>query len=150
MRSKFNLTKFGALFALTLLVGCGGPESRVTGVVSLGGKPLPRGTVTFKPVAGGALAVSRIADNGGYELFTGREAGLKAGDYQVSVLANAESGPPPANGGPPPPGKPITPPWYNTPETSGLQFTVEGGSNEINLELTSTPPAGWKPAARRR
>jgi hypothetical protein len=30
-----------------------------------------------------------------------------------------------------------------------LKFTVTPGSNTIDLTLTSQPPPGWKPAARR-
>ena len=42
-----------------------------------------------------------------------------------------------------PPGKLITPMWYRSKESSGLTYNVESGSNEINLELKSQPPAGW-------
>jgi hypothetical protein len=86
-----------------------------------------------------------IEDNGHYSIRTGREEGLPAGDYEVSVTANE---PPKTQqtdkGGPPPPGKSITPAWYRMKETSGLKFTINPGKNEINLELTTKPPAGFK------
>ena len=135
-----------------VIVGCGGVyDAAVEGVVTLDNNPVPRGTVSFNPVGDGPTAYGLIESDGSYVLRTGREDGLPAGQYRVSVVANE----PPAvertaAGGPPPPGAPITPAWYRTPNTSGLEFTIEGGSNEINLELTSTPPAGWQDPAKRR
>jgi hypothetical protein len=133
------------LFIVTL-VGCGGVyDSSVGGVVTLDGKAVPTGLVTFHPVTQGPSAYSVIQSDGHYSIRTGREEGLPPGEYQVSVTANE----PPAvarteQGFPPPPGKSITPAWYRSKDTSGLQFKVESGSNEINLELKSTPPAGAK------
>lgn len=137
--------------ALAALSGCGGVyDASVDGVVTLDSNPVPRGTVTFKPTGSGPAAYGQIQSDGSYSLRTGREEGLPPGDYQVTVVANE---PAPvqqtATGAPPPPGKPITPGWYKRPETSGLQFSVEPGSNDINLELTSTPPAGWQDPAQR-
>ena len=136
---------------MLMLNGCGGVyDSSVTGVVTLDSSPVPRGTVTFKPIGTGPSAYGQVGPDGSYTLRTGREEGIPPGQYQVAVVANE---PAPmkqtASGGPPPPGKPITPAWYKRPETSGLQFTVEPGSNDINLELTSQPPAGWKDPAQR-
>jgi hypothetical protein len=144
----------GSLAAVCLVVafaGCGGTyDSTASGVVSLDGTVVPRGTVSFQPNAGGPASYAPIDENGAYSVRTGREEGLPSGDYAVTVTANE----PPASaqsagGGPPPPGKAITPPWYRVKTTSGLNFTVEPGDNEINLELTSQPPAGWNPRGRR-
>jgi hypothetical protein len=126
--------------------GCGGAyDSTARGIVALDGKTVPRGTVSFHPVSGGPAAYATIGEDGSYSIRTGREEGLPAGDYEVSVTANE----PPttsqsAKGGPPPPGKSITPAWYRMKETSGLRFSVKPGKNEINLELTSQPPVGLK------
>jgi hypothetical protein len=131
--------------------GCGGTyDSAVSGMVTLDGVAVPRGTVSYQPVAGGPPAYARIDADGSYAVQTGREVGLPSGEYSVTVTANE----PPAvqqtsQGGPPPPGKPITPAWYRTKDTSGLKFTVEPGNNAINLELSSQPPAGWNPRGRR-
>jgi hypothetical protein len=148
---KSLLAALIALFSsVALTTGCGGPyDSSISGTVTLAGQALPHGTVTFKPLGTGPLAYGRIQSDGTYTIFTGREEGLVSGEYVASVLS-VESAPPPANGGPPAAGKYLTPPWYHSPDTSGLKFNVASGSNEINLELTKTPPAGWKPAARRR
>jgi hypothetical protein len=142
-RNLFAVVGVGGLICLT---GCGGAyDASVSGKVTMNGQAVPNGTVAFSPVAGGPAAYGRIEESGNYEIRTGREAGLPAGDYQVTVTANE-----PAKtlqtekGGPPPPGKAITPAWYRTKDTSGLKFTVEAGSNTIDLPLNSTPPAGWK------
>lgn len=134
------------------LSGCGGVyESSVSGIVTLDSTPITRGTVTFKPANSGPSAYGQIGQNGEYELRTGREIGIPPGQYLVTVVANE---PPPlkqtASGGPPPPGPPITPAWYRSPDLSGLTFNVEPGSNDINLELTTQPPAGWQDPAKRR
>jgi hypothetical protein len=126
--------------------GCGGAyDSSVTGMVTLDGQKVPRGTVSFQSKGGGPAAYALIEEDGSYSVQTGREAGLPAGEYYVTVTANeAPATTQTSTGGPPPPGKLITPLRYRSRETSGLSFTVEPGSNEINLELTSTPAAGAK------
>ena len=134
-----------ALMCWAFVAGCGGPyDAGVSGVVTLDGQNLTRGTVSFNPVAGGPAAYARIDEGGNYSLRTGRDEGLPSGEYQATVIATE---PPPvqatAQGGPPPSGKPITPMWYRSKDTSGLSFTVVPGSNEINLELTTQPPVGW-------
>jgi hypothetical protein len=151
MKTSSHEATLGVLtLVLTVLTGCGGVyDATVGGVVTLDSVPVPRGTVTFKPANGGSAAYGQIGSDGSYELRTGREEGLPTGQYQVTIVANE---PAPmqqtASGGPPPPGKPITPAWYKRSETSGLSFKVESGSNEINLELTSQPPAGWQSRGR--
>lgn len=139
-----------ALALLLAVSGCGGPyDAAVSGLVTLDGKPVPRGTVAYQPVAGGPAAYSLIHDNGTYALRTGREEGLPSGEYDVTVAANESPAvQQTASGGPPPVGKPITPLWYRAKSTSGLRYTIESGDNEINLELTTQPPPGWKPGAR--
>jgi hypothetical protein len=133
------------------VAGCGGTyDATASGIVTLDGNVVPRGTVSFHPVAGGPPPLAHISPSGEYEVRTGREAGLPVGEYQVTVTASE----PPAvkqtaTGAPPPPGKPITPAWYASKDSSGLKVVVESGDNELDLELKSQPPAGWKPPARR-
>jgi hypothetical protein len=79
---------------------------------------------------------------------TGREEELPSGEYVVTVVANQPSIPNANPSLPPAPGKPLTPAWYRSPDQSPLKYTVEPGSNEINLELDNKPPAGWKPSGR--
>lgn len=137
---------------MLLMVGCGGPyDSTVTGMVTLAGNPLPRGTVSFIPQSQGAAAYGTIASDGRYVVRTGREEGVASGQYTVTVVASEPSAQARGkDGGPPPMGKSITPQWYGDAATSGLNYTVEPGDNEINIELTTTPPAGWKPPPGRR
>jgi hypothetical protein len=125
--------------------GCGGAyDATVTGTVKLDGVTVPRGTVTFNPVQGGPAAYAQIEENGRYIIRTGREVGLPPGEYQVTVAANEPPTAEQAAGSAPPPlGKPITPIWYRSKETSNQRFTVKGGNNQIDLELSSTPPSGW-------
>jgi hypothetical protein len=140
-----------AAVSCALTCGCGGTyDSTVHGVVKLDGGPVPRGTVTFSPSGGGPTAYGLIQTDGAYQLRTGREEGLPPGQYAVTVAANEAPTTAGRDGGPPPTGKPITPEWYRNPTTSGLSFAVESGDNEINLELNTKPPAGWKPTPQRR
>ncbi len=145
---KDRCFRWGAFSLLMALAGgCGGVyDATVSGLVTLDGTPVPRGTVTFHATSGGPAAYAPIQENGSYTVRTGREGGLPAGEYEVTVTANEV----PADlqskdGRPLPPGKSITPIWYRSKDTSGLKFNVERGRNEINLELTSQPPAGRNP-----
>jgi len=150
MTDRF-LGKIGAVVLLPLVLsGCGGVyDSSVSGTVTIDGQAVPRGTVTYHPTAGGPAAYAPIQENGSYTIHTGREEGLPSGEYQVTVAAHeAAAQLMSKDGGPMPPGKAITPIWYRSKESSGLKFNVESGSNEINLELTLQPPAGWNPRGR--
>src|SRR5215213_555835 len=134
------------------LTGCGGMyDATVTGIVTLDGKEVPTGAVSFAPQSAGPPAFSIIASDGKYNRRTGREEGIPTGQYVATVMANeAPAAAARKDGGPLPLGKSIIPDWYRDPATSGLSFNVEPGNNEINLKLTSTPPPGWKPAPARR
>lgn len=118
------------------MVGCGGNPASVSGVVTLDGQSLDRGKVSFTPVSGGLKAIGVIQADGSYVLSTNRESGLQIGEYLVTVTALEPSVPDP-NGGPPRPGKHITPRHYSNVNKSGLRFSVEKGSNSIDLELSS-------------
>jgi hypothetical protein len=146
--ARASLAGFAGLLAL---VGCGSPyDATVTGIATLDSKPLSRGVVSFTPQSTGASAYGQIGSDGRYQIMTGREEGLASGQYLVSVISSEDTGSRGKNGGPPPLGKSITPQWYQSPSTSGLNFEVKSGENEIDLKLTSTPPPGYKPPAPRR
>jgi hypothetical protein len=134
-----SLLAVGALVSM----GCGGGAASVSGVVTLDGKPLKLGTVAFTPLSGGKRATGVIDSDGSFELSTNRAEGLEIGDYTVLVTSR-EPGPP--SEGPPMPGPSLIPEHYARDATSGLRFTVESGSNIINIELSSdggdSPPAG--------
>jgi hypothetical protein len=135
--------------AVAFVAGCGGTyDASVSGVVSLNQAPLPGGTVKFTPESPGPSGYGLIDSSGNYQIMTGREAGLPAGKYVATVVANEPSIPNKNPSLPPAPGKPITPAWYRDPVRSPLKYTVEPGSNEINMELSTQPPAGWNPRGR--
>jgi hypothetical protein len=131
-------------YVLATLIGCGGKPASVSGVVTLDGKPLQRGTVGFTPVASGMRAAGVIDSDGSYSLSTNRDAGLEIGEYLVTVVSR-EPGPENAQG-PPMPGPYITPQHYAVESTSGLKFKVDGGSNTIDIAMTSDgAAAGGQP-----
>lgn len=138
-----HLTKTFLICCLGLLLtGCGSEYgSTVSGTVTLDGEPLPAdviGTVVFIPKQGGPPATGRITDGSQYVISTGRGKGLFPGEYSVTIGANEPSGVSRGpNGGPPPSGKQLTPRRYRQMRTSGLVFTVEPGSNNIDIDLTS-------------
>lgn len=128
-----------AFVGLLIVSGCGaGLEASVSGMVTLDGKALNSGYVTFSsdtPDTGGS-ASGQIRSGGGYQVQAGRTGGLPAGRYRVTVIAREESRPNP-NGGPPAPGKLMTPGKYAKADSSGLIVDVEPGKNVINLDLAS-------------
>jgi hypothetical protein len=149
LRSK-NIIRIVSVMATALLVGCGGKyDASVTGAITFDGKPLPRGTVKFAPQGSGPAAYGLVSEDGSYSIMTGRESGLPAGSYIVTVVANEPSVPGQNPSLPPAPGKPITPPWFRDQTKSPLKYVVKAGKNEINLDLTSTPPPGYKVTKQR-
>ena len=140
---NFFLRTLPLMAAGLLLVGCGGThEASVSGTVTMDGKPLVGGHVTFHAVGAGATAYGRTMEDGSYQLQTGRETGLRPGDYRVTVVSTTTPDP----GDDEEIGELLTPPRYNDPQRSGLRFTVEPGRNRIDLTLHTSPPDTQEPA----
>jgi hypothetical protein len=116
--------------------GCGSSfESSVSGKVTVGDAPLTKGSVSFHPKSAGPVATGAIGADGSYTVSTGAKGGLPPGDYTVTVVATD----------PPPPGDPeavgvlLTPPEYGDVKRTPLSFSVQAGSNTIDLKLTAQP-----------
>jgi hypothetical protein len=156
--------RLGLLLVLAVAAGCGPARGKVSGRVLLRGTPLPGGLVTFRPDDPRQSPVSAPVDEEGrYEAVlpvgevrvsidnrsllprANLGAGLTAGlplppelrkNPGGAGLGQAPTGP--AEAGPPnPPGRyvPIPDKYYDI-ERSGLTFTVSGGDQEHNFELT--------------
>ncbi len=119
--------------------GCGNGLSQVTGVVTQDGKPLATGgdtkvSVKFQPASGnGSPATATTDENVEYELSTGSQAGIAAGEYLVSCSGVQFSSAPTASGIPS--GKRIVDRKYGNVTTSGLRFTVKEGDNRYDIAL---------------
>lgn len=77
--------------AMLFATGCGGggPElGRVSGTVTIDGKPAAGVKVSFSPVDGGRSSMATTDDSGNYELaFSPTEKGALVGTHNVSILA---------------------------------------------------------------
>jgi len=125
--------------AACVAAGCGQPGA-VSGRVTLDGSPLATGVITFNPSASGPSAYGAIGPDGRYELRTGAAAGLAAGDYVVTVAANASAPEQPATG--PWPGTErvlplVTPGKYASREKTPLRATVRAGGQTLDFDLVS-------------
>ncbi|MEM9657695.1 MAG: hypothetical protein AAF961_04965 [Planctomycetota bacterium] len=123
--------------ALLAATGCSDShEATVSGVANLDGQPLETGMVTFHPAAGGASAYGVLGTGGEYELKTGDKAGLKPGEYYVTVKATEPYEPGPRGATPAIP-KTITPARYADVNLTDLVETIEPGANQVDLSLTA-------------
>jgi hypothetical protein len=112
----------------------------ISGQVSLDGKPLERGAITFLPAAGGSRSSGTRIERGEYSLPDG--AGLPPGRYEVRIVAYQSTGrtlPDPDL-----PGqfieetRQIAPARYNS--QSELQIEVKPeGEDRFAFDLYSTP-----------
>jgi hypothetical protein len=92
LTTKSRLRALVALAALGLLSGCGGDgRLGVSGTVTVDGKPLESGVISFQPAAGnqGHSAGTSI-QAGHYEVEAGK--GLLPGEYQVRIQAFRKTG----------------------------------------------------------
>ncbi len=122
---------------LGMASGCSEKMPRVYGKVTIDGKEVPEGMISFQPVGGGAIAVAPIESDGSYEVKTGSTTGLAPGEYNIAVSAPKGIPPAPTPDNPKPKFERWVPVRYNDIEKSGLTINVTSGSTEKNLELTS-------------
>lgn len=121
------------------LVGCSGAESTVTGRVTLDGTSMDTGVVTFHPISGGPVAYGAVQTDGSYEVKTGARAGLAAGDYVITVMANApiEVTNEIPKSGMEPVGESLVPDKYMVKQLTDLKASVSPGSNTVDLAMSS-------------
>ena len=132
--SRSPFLKLVSCSVLMIVSGCGGsaPEKAaslsstvaVKGKVSLKGKPLTQGSVSFEPTDGGREAFGNINSDGSFTLTTfAKEDGAVRGTHRVAVKA--------AGGGK----KDPVPLKYQSYSSSGVEVTVAEDKPEITIEL---------------
>lgn len=122
---------------MLLFTGCHSePTAEVSGTVTLDGRPLPYGTVTFYPQANGKVAYGTIEASGNYELTSSDKQGISPGEYRVVITA-VRPLPSPVGQGLPIPGQQLVPPKFTQLATTVLRFTLSAGPNRIDLPLRS-------------
>lgn len=123
-----------ALIAAAFL-GCGsrGPKTaRVSGTVTMAGKPLANVGVTFLPTKKGPAAFGTTNDNGEFTLTTTRRGdGAVIGKHKVTVGIAQEGQKGPA-----------IPETYGSPHTTKLTAEVASGKkNEFTFDVEPEAPA---------
>lgn len=143
---------WGWMVALCAAIGCSSSDAPktvpISGVVQVGGKPMPDVNVAFYPEKG-RPATGRTGPDGRFKLTTSKPGdGAILGSHKIAVVADAGSsnaGIDPVNG-PPQPGQPgyeaymkgqakVLDPRYSSPETSGLTMVVEEAADDVVLDL---------------
>lgn len=88
-----NFFKIAPALLLLAVAGCGGDggpaRTPVVGTITLDGKPLPSGTITFAPLEGRTAATTEVKD-GAFRI--GSSGGPAPGRYQVEIVSVAPTG----------------------------------------------------------
>jgi hypothetical protein len=134
----------GIALALACLAGCssnGAAEhGTVEGTVTIAGKPLSKGSISFENPQTGVSLMSNLGPDGSFRLQNVDGPGLPAGLYQVAISPSAiSSGETPLAGTAAPAATEpaaTVPEKYRSAATSGLTADVKAGDNpkfEFNL-----------------
>lgn len=127
---RLRMVRFLALIMLlALAAGCGPNQATVSGKVVYQNKPVTSGTVNFLAKSGDAAQATLGAD-GTFKLADM----IPTGSYSVFVAPEPPT--PPAPGTRPTPRPPfLAPKRALDPVTSGVQVTLQGGKNDLSIEL---------------
>lgn len=158
MNHSGNLAVFILVAIGIVLTGCpksSGPVTyRVTGTVTMQGKPVAGAVVTFVPTSNEGEAASAITGADGKYVLTTRQAGdgARPGEYRVKVNKQEETTVDPSkmvknltieeeqkiyveNKKPRPPAKSLIPSKYLDESSSGLSHTVPKSSSTFDIEI---------------
>jgi hypothetical protein len=129
--AKFQI--FIPVFSAILLIGCGSNNEQavertaavaIKGKVSLKGKPMTQGSVSFEPTDGGREAHGTIGADGTFTLTTFKaNDGAIRGTHRVAVKAST--------GGK----KDLVPLKYQSYSSSGVEIEVADDKTDITIEL---------------
>jgi hypothetical protein len=134
MKSLFQL---GLLALGLVLTGCGPKDmGRVSGTVTLDGKPLPDAVIQFQPTNGERPSAAATDSAGRYELmYATTTKGARVGEHAVTISTYSEFKVDEETGNRSPGSPELLPAKYNI--KSELKKTVEAGNNTIDFELDS-------------
>ena len=137
---RFAFTSFLFAWLLLLIAGCGDNQVRIRGNVTLDGKPIDTGAITFIPndlskgqTAGASITVGEFQVVGNNL--------PPPGLYRVEIRGQKKTGKQIPSGSPSPPGTMVeetieaVPAKYNY--KSELKQELKSGDNNINFEVTS-------------
>jgi hypothetical protein len=114
------------------------PREAVSGKVTLDGKPLERGTISFLPATQSPTPGMVSIVGGSYSM--PKAYGLVPGSYKVSISSSDSTGPAEkfgdVPGKTPPPPKELIPTRYNS-DTTLTAEVKQGASNSFDFDLTS-------------
>jgi hypothetical protein len=127
------------------LAGCGGdgddglPRVAVSGSVTLDGKPLASGAISFMPESQGQVnpvSVGAVISRGSYTI--PREQGPTPGKYRVGIISVEDGPPPPEVPGLPPrvAARQLLPERYNSRSTLTAEVKAAGAS-QLDYALSS-------------
>lgn len=117
-----------------LLVGCGGEKLvPASGKVTLDGKPLETGSIQVVPDQG-RPAYGNIGAGGHFELMTDDKKGVLPGTHKVVVSAQEITGTEDTGEV----ARQITPLRYASLDKSDLTVTIDGPTEDLLIELSST------------
>lgn len=144
MLSRFCQIFTGSLCCL-LLAGCGNGLPTLQGTVTVDGQPAPNGiSLSFSPISDtGATSYATTEANGAYEAsYTFQEKGITEGEHIVALVpgggAVPESMPEIGPNGKPVPGSQEKPPEFPKEYYQEIErITIEPGSNQIDIDLST-------------
>ena len=147
-----HVRNVAAFLVLATALGCSGAGlAPVKGKVTLDGKPLAKGTITFES-KGNRPATGTIVNGEILDVTTFRKGdGAPVGSHKVAI--NATEDPQSAVVGNPGEGKvkgnymvgkSLIPSMYNDPNTSGLVAEIKSGDNTLEFNLSSQPAKAGK------
>jgi hypothetical protein len=140
-RKHLSYFSLGLVVAGALLFAAGcqdNPLGRrsVSGQVRFAGKPLEKGTIDFRPIAGNrSVASGARITSGGYTIVT--RQGLPPGKYEVRIFSSLDdtrprpAGPP---GGGSPPAIEQIPPRFNVKTEQVVEVTA-AGPNRFDFDI---------------
>jgi len=131
---------FALLLTFSACGPAGNPRGSASGKVTLGGKPVTRGSVVFEGADGKTNLLAPIGADGSFSAGTAEGAGLPVGDYAIGVspigIAATIDAPPLVGSAPTASNDPPIPEKYVKPSTSGWKVTIKQGTNPpIKLEM---------------
>lgn len=142
MKTILHFASTACLAAIASIVACGcsGGDTpdlgKVTGKVTLDGKPVAGANIQFYPTEGGRASSAVSDDSGQYELtYKGDLKGAKVGPHVVSVTTAMSPEGEPGDENYKPGQEETIPEKYQG--DSELKVDVKAGDNEIPLELKS-------------